>query len=92
MEIVRFTTWTDSLAALYMGKADIVQSTYFNTLSYNGKGEAASIILLSNTIVGVEGLVVKKDLSDLKTLKGKKNSCRKLVQSSIFCFINLLNK
>ena len=72
VEIVRFTTWTDSLAALYMGKADIVQSTYFNTLSYNGKGEAASIILLSNTIVGVEGLVVKKDLSDLKTLKGKK--------------------
>ncbi|WP_372714310.1 ABC transporter substrate-binding protein [Ilyobacter sp.] len=72
VEIVRFTAWSDSLAALYLGKVDVVHSTYFNTIYYNGKGEGASIILSSNIILGVEGLVVKKDLSDLKKLKGKK--------------------
>ena len=72
VKIVRFTKWTDSLAAFYQGKVDVVHSTYFNTVYYAGKGENSKIILMTETIFGNQGLVAKTELQDLAELKGKK--------------------
>ncbi|WP_028857087.1 ABC transporter substrate-binding protein [Psychrilyobacter atlanticus] len=72
VEIIRFSTWADSLTAFYLGKTDIVSSSYFNTLYYDKKGEGAKIILTADMIVGGDGLVVKDYIEDLKDLKEKK--------------------
>jgi len=72
VEIVRFSTWTDSLNSLYMGRTDLTSSTDFNTVYYSSRGEAAKIILSSETINGVEGLVVKNYIDSIQDLKGKK--------------------
>jgi NitT/TauT family transport system substrate-binding protein len=72
VEIIRFSTWADSLTAFYLGKTDIVSSSYFNTLYYDKKGEGAKIILTADMIKGGDGLVVKNYIEDLKDLKGKK--------------------
>ncbi|UUV17207.1 ABC transporter substrate-binding protein [Fusobacteria bacterium ZRK30] len=72
VEIIRFSTWADSLTAFYLGKTDIVSSSYFNTLYYDKKGEGGKIILTADMIEGGDGLVVKEFIEDLKDLKGKK--------------------
>lgn len=72
VEIIRFSTWADNLTAFYLGKTDIVSSSYFNTLYYDKKGEGAKIILTADMIKGGDGLVVKNYIEDLKDLKGKK--------------------
>jgi len=72
VEIIRFSTWADNLTAFYLGKTDLVSSSYFNTLYYDKKGEGAKIILTADMIKGGDGLVVKNYIEDLKDLKGKK--------------------
>ena len=72
VEIVRFSTWTDNMDALYTGKTDLVSSTNFNTVYYSSRGEAAKIILASEIIYGADGLVVKDYIEDIQDLKGKK--------------------
>lgn len=72
VEIIRFSTWADSLVAFYLGKTDIVSSSYFNTLYYDKKGEGAKIILTADSIEGGDGLVVKNYIEDMRNLKGKK--------------------
>lgn len=72
VEIIRFSTWADNLTAFYLGKTDIVSSSYFNTLYYDKKGDGAKIILTADMIKGGDGLVVKNYIEDLKDLKGKK--------------------
>lgn len=72
VEIVRFSTWTDSLNSLYMGRTDLTSSTDFNTIYYSSRGEAAKIILSSETINGVEGLVIKNYIENIQDLKGRK--------------------
>lgn len=72
VEIIRFSTWADNLTAFYLGKTDIVSSSYFNTLYYDKKGEGAKMILTADIIRGGDGLVVKNSIKDLKDLKGKK--------------------
>ncbi len=72
VEIIRFSAWTDSLNALSTGKTDLTNSTDFNAVYYNSRGEEAKIILSSETINGVEGLVIKNYIEDIQGLKGKK--------------------
>ncbi|MCS5421697.1 MULTISPECIES: ABC transporter substrate-binding protein [Psychrilyobacter] len=72
VEIIRFSTWADNLTAFYLGKTDIVSSSYFNTLYYDKKGEDAKMILTADIIKGADGLVVKNYIENLKDLKGKK--------------------
>ena len=72
VEIVRFSTWTDSLNSLYMGRTDLTSSTDFNTVYYSSRGEAAKIILSSETINGVEGLVIKDYVEGIQDLKGRR--------------------
>lgn len=72
VEIVRFSRWSDSMDSLYVGKVDLVHSSYFNTVYYDSRGESARIILSSDTINGADGLVVKNHIEDIKELKGKK--------------------
>lgn len=72
VKIVRFSTWTDSLNSLYMGRTDLTSSTDFNTVYYSSRGEAAKIILSSETINGVEGLVIKNYVDGIQDLKGRK--------------------
>ena len=72
VEIVRFSTWTDNMSALYLGKIDITHSTYLNAIYFSDKGEKGQIILSSDTVVGADGLVIKSYLVEGKYLKGKK--------------------
>lgn len=72
VEIVRFTKWSDSMASIYLGKTDLTHSTYFNAVCYAGTGEKSKIILMTETIFGNQGLVVKKEIQNIKDLKGKK--------------------
>ncbi len=71
VEIHKFSTWSDSMKSLYLGKVDITHSTYFNTVLYDGKGEAAKIILVTETINGADGLVVKRSIKNMQNLAGK---------------------
>ena len=71
VEIHKFSTWSDSMKSLYLGKVDLTHSTYFNTVLHDGKGEAAKIILVSETINGADGLVVKKSIKNIQDLAGK---------------------
>ena len=72
VEIVRFSTWTDNMDSLYVDKTDLTHSTYFNAVYYDSRGEAAKIILSSDTIYGADGLVVKDYIKDVQGLKGRK--------------------
>lgn len=72
VEVIRFSTWRDSLVAFYLGETDIVSSSYFNTLYYDKKGEGARMILTVDTIEGGDGLVVKNYIENMQDLKGKK--------------------
>lgn len=72
VEIIRFSTWSDAIASLYIGKTDLTLSTYLKTMQNHNKGENSKIILTSSLIEEVEGLVVKNYINDLKDLKGKK--------------------
>ncbi|WP_321329819.1 ABC transporter substrate-binding protein [uncultured Ilyobacter sp.] len=72
VEIIRFSTWSDSIASLYAGKTDLAHSTYLSTIQKANKGEDAKIILTTSRIDGADGLVVKNYIDDLKELKGKK--------------------
>jgi NitT/TauT family transport system substrate-binding protein len=72
VDIIKFSTWSDSINSLYAGKTDLAHSTYLNTIHNAYKGEDAKIILSSSRIEGVDGLVVKNYISDLKALRGKK--------------------
>jgi len=72
VEIVRFSTWSDSMDSLYVGKIDLIHSSYFNTVYYDSRGESARIILSSDTINGADGLVVKNYIGRIQDLKGKK--------------------
>lgn len=72
VEIVRFSTWTDNMNALYLGNIDITHSTYFNNILYSDKGEWGQMIAPIDTIHGSDGMVVKNDIEDLSDLAGKK--------------------
>ena len=72
VEIVRFSTWSDNMDSLYVGKTDLTHSTYFNAVYYETRGESAKIILSSDTIYGADGLVVKDYIEDIQDLKGKR--------------------
>ncbi len=72
VEIIRFSTWSDNMASLYVGKTDLTHSTYFNAVYYNSRGEEAKIILSSDMIRGADGLVVKEDIEDIQDLRGRR--------------------
>ncbi|MDA3938189.1 MAG: ABC transporter substrate-binding protein [Spirochaetia bacterium] len=71
VEIIRFSTWSDNMSALYKGNIDITHATYFNAVYYHDKGEAAKIILASDVIEGSDGLTVKNYIISGSDLKGK---------------------
>lgn len=71
VQIVRYSTWSDNMKSLYVGNIDITHSTYFNAVFLDGKGEDSKIILSSDTIVGGDGLAVKKSIKTLQDLKDK---------------------
>ena len=72
VEIVRFSTWSDNMDSLYVGKIDLTHSTYFNAVYYDSRGESGKIILSSVMINGIDGLVVKDYIGNIQDLKGKK--------------------
>ena len=72
VEIVRFSTWSDNMDSLYVGKTDLTHSTYFNAVYYETRGESAKILLSSETIHGADGFVVKDYIEGIQDLKGKK--------------------
>ena len=71
VEIHKFSTWSDSMKSLYLGKVDLTHSTYFNTVLHDGKGEAAKLILATETINGADGLVIRKSIKNIQDLVGK---------------------
>jgi len=72
VEIVRFSTWTDNMSALYLGNIDITHSTYLNALYFSDKGEDGQIILSADTIENAEGLVIKNYVENGRNLRGGK--------------------
>jgi NitT/TauT family transport system substrate-binding protein len=72
VQVVRFSAWTDNMASLYKGNLDLTHSSYFNTMYYSDKGAAARIVLVSDTLVGGDGLAVKAAIRTGSALKGKR--------------------
>ncbi len=72
VEIVRFSSWSDNMAALYKGNTDVTHSTYFNSVYYSDKGRDGVILAPIDYIEGADGLVIKKDIQQIHNLKGKK--------------------
>lgn len=72
VQIVRFSTWSDNMASLYSGKVDVTHASYFNALYYSDKGEKGQIILVSDTLLGGDGLAVKNTVGSIIALKGKR--------------------
>ena len=72
VQIVRFSTWTDNMAALCKGNIDLTHSSYFNSVYYSDKGEKGRIILISDTLLGGDGLAVKRSIQNGAELKGKR--------------------
>lgn len=72
VELVRFSTWSDNMNALYLGNIDITHSTYFNNILFSEKGEWGQMIAPIDTTVGGDGLVVAKEIKDISELTGKR--------------------
>jgi len=72
VEIVRFSSWSDNMAALYKGNTDVTHSTYFNSVYYSDKGRDGVILAPIDFIEGADGLVIKEDIKEISNLKGKK--------------------
>jgi NitT/TauT family transport system substrate-binding protein len=72
IQIVRFSTWTDNMAALYKGNVDLTHSSYFNALYFSDKGEAGKLVLVSDTLLGGDGLAVRNTIARGADLKGRK--------------------
>lgn len=72
VELIRFSTWSDNMNALYLGNIDITHSTYFNNIFYSEKGEWGQMIAPIDTITGSDGLVISNDLEDVTDLVNKK--------------------
>ena len=71
VDIIRFSSWSDNMSALYKGNINITHATYFNAVYYHDKGIPARIILSSDVIEGSDGLVVKNNITSGPDLKGK---------------------
>ena len=71
VELIRFSTWTDNMSSLYKGNIDITHATYYDAVYYSDKGEEGIILAPIDYIEGVEGLVVKKNITEFVDLKGK---------------------
>ncbi|MBM3495381.1 MAG: transporter substrate-binding domain-containing protein [Armatimonadetes bacterium] len=71
VELVRFSTWTDNMSSLYSGKLDVTHASYLNALFYSDKGTAGRIILVSDTLLGGDGFVVRIGIEG-DALKGKR--------------------
>lgn len=72
VEIVRFSTWTDNMNALYLGNIDITHSTYFNNILFSNKGEWGQMIAPIDTIEGGDGLVIASHVDGITDLIGRK--------------------
>lgn len=72
VELVRFSTWSDNMNALYLGNIDITHSTYFNNILFSEKGEWGQMIAPIDTTLGGDGLVIRNTLKSGYDLKGMK--------------------
>lgn len=72
VQIVRFSAWADNMQSLYVGKTDLTHATYFNALYYSQKGEKGSIVLVSDTLEGGDGLAVKRAIENGADLRQKR--------------------
>lgn len=72
VEIVRYSAWSDNVNSAYVGDVDISHSTYFNTVKKNKLNKNIQAILISDYIVGADGLCVRNDINNAKDLIGKK--------------------
>lgn len=72
VEIVRYSAWSDNVNSAYIGNVDISHSTYFNTVKKNKLNKNVKAVLISDYIVGADGLCVKDYIKDAKDLIGKK--------------------
>ncbi|MCF7928663.1 MAG: ABC transporter substrate-binding protein [Spirochaetales bacterium] len=72
VEFVRYSVWRDNMSNFYKGKTDISHATYFNALYYHGKGEQAKITLTADTVLGSDGLVVRKGFRIPENLPGSR--------------------
>lgn len=72
VELIRFSVWSDNMASLYTGKIDITHSTLFNSVYHSNRGEASLLWFPIDYSEGSDGLVVKKGISNIADLKGKK--------------------
>ena len=70
IELVHYSSWSDNMSSLYLGKTDFTHSTYFNSIYFAGKGEGAKIVLSLDTIEGSDGLVISNRFKSPKDLAG----------------------
>lgn len=72
VEIIRYSAWSDNVNSAYIGNVDISHSTYFNTVKKNKLNKNIKAILISDYIVGADGLCVRNNINNAKDLIGKK--------------------
>ncbi len=73
IKIVRYPTWRSNLEAFYEGNTDVVHSSYFNAIYYCNTGNnRGKIAIVSDSILGADGMVTASTIGKIEDLKGNK--------------------
>lgn len=72
VEMVRFSAYSDSIAALVEGKVDAGMHTLDDAIRYFSTGKDARVVLLTDYSFGGDGLVARPGIESLADLRGTK--------------------
>lgn len=72
VRMVRFSTYSDSLAALRGGKVDAGMHTLDDVIRSTAAGRDARVVLVTDASFGGDGLVARKEIRTLADLKGRR--------------------
>lgn len=72
LKLIRYPTWRSNIESFYEGNTDITHSSYFNLVYYCDRGAKGYLGIVTDRVLGADGMVLSRDISDIGKLKGKK--------------------
>ncbi len=72
VDLVWFSTYSDSISALAAGQVDANSQTLSDTIPLASRGIKVKVILVNDNSNGNDAIVAKKNISSIKDLKGRK--------------------